>query len=94
MKEEILEKRQKQITLAKTYAILEKGEAERIRNLILQSEYGSLTCFAEKVLMIHRISLTRKLEGERKFHYYEIRLIEDVLETKINRTEVLVKERI
>lgn len=94
MKEEILKRGQRQIKLARTYAILDEGESERIKKLIRSSEYKSIERFAEKVLMIHRITLVRKLEGERKFHYYEIQLIEDILETKINYTDVLVRESI
>lgn len=92
MRNELLYKQKLKAKKARTYIDLAEGEADRIKLLIKQSEYHTVKVFAEKVLMIHKVSLSRKLVGLRRFHYYEILLIEQALETKINTVNVLVGE--
>jgi len=77
---------------ARTYVQLAEGEAEKIKLLIKQSKYRTVKVFAENVLMVHKVSLSRKLVGLRRFHYYEILLIEQALETKIDTVNILVGE--
>lgn len=79
---------------ARTYVDLAEGEAERIKSLIKQSDYHTVKIFAEKVLMIHKVSLSRKLTNSRRFHYYEIALIEQALNTKIKTVNVLIDEEL
>lgn len=92
MRNELLYKQKLRTKKARTYVDLAEGEADKIKLLIKQSKYHTVKVFAENVLMIHKVSLSRKLVGLRRFHYYEILLIEQALETKINTVNVLVGE--
>lgn len=70
------------VALARAYVELSYMERERLRFIIKNSDYG-IRGFAEQVLMIHKVSLLRKLSGERRFQYNEIILIERALGIKI-----------
>lgn len=78
------------LRLAKAFVTISEEESEKIKKAIRKSEYRNTDRFAEQVLMIHRVSLSRKLNGMRKFMLLEIYLIEDALELKIDIDDTLV----
>ena len=77
---------------ARSYIELEECELIMIRKKIKGSKYRSLRIFADKVLMIHEVSLARKLSGCRRFQYHEIRLIEQALEINFESVDNLFKD--
>lgn len=57
-------------------------QIELIREAMNKNGY-SVRFFAEQILMIDKVSLSRKLSKARRFRYYELKLMEEALKIKI-----------
>lgn len=57
-------------------------QIELIREAMNKNGY-SVRFFAEQILMIDKVSLSRKLTKARRFRYYELKLIEEALKITI-----------
>lgn len=57
-------------------------QIDLIREAMAKNGY-SVRFFAEEMLMIDKVSLSRKLTKARRFRYYELKLIEEALKITI-----------
>ena len=57
-------------------------QIDLIREAMAKNGY-SVRFFAEKILMIDKVSLSRKLTKARRFRYYELKLMEEALKITI-----------
>lgn len=74
--------------MSKRYVKVSEEARMFIKKAIKQSDYKTIECFAEKALYIHKVSLSRKLQGSRNFTKLEIYAIEQALGIKIDEGEI------
>ena len=77
--------------ISRKYIDLDDETLSAIKNEIKRSGFR-LEFFAEQVLMIHKVSLARKLNKARRFHFYELKIIEKALDIDLGTMKIEEEE--
>ena len=77
-----LDKSKKVVKNSRRFVEVTDYQIELIREAMNKNGY-SVRFFAEQILAIDKVSLSRKLTKARRFRYYELKLMEEALKIKI-----------
>ena len=77
-----LDKSKKVVKNSRRFVEVTDYQIGLIREAMNKNGY-SVRFFAEQILMIDKVSLSRKLTKARRFRYYELKLIEEALKITI-----------